>query len=184
MSTLHVVPRVSSHRLAYCELGRDGGPFPKSGSSEVNVWIADTLLNHLWILAVIGASTGHFLHQSVLATGVSGEEEEGVAQQAVLGPGQQLQVGEGVRVAAPVVHDGVPVAVWEGEHTLEHPKMDESEERQNRQCVKGRGAIVLFNNSLVEWSYLDRYPVAQESFQREIERRETKRGTWQEYKDM
>ena len=135
-------------------MGRDDGPSLKSVSREINVGkhcrVADTLLNHLWILAGIGSETGHFLHQSVLATGVSGEEEEGVAQQAVLGPGQQLQVGEGVRVAAPVVHDGVPVAVGEGEHALEHPKMDEVKERQNRQCVKRRGAIVLFNNSLVE----------------------------------
>ena len=50
---------------------------------------------------------------------VSGEEEEGVSQQTVLGSGQQL-LSEGVGVAAPVVHDGVPVAVRERKNSLEH----------------------------------------------------------------
>lgn len=74
-------------------------------------------LDHLWILTIGTANRAHFLRQGVVAAGVTGQQDEGVPQQTVLGSWQQLLVGERIRVATPVVHDGVPVAVGERQNS-------------------------------------------------------------------
>lgn len=84
---------------------------------------------HLWIVAVLRAGGPHLLGQSLLAAAVSGQEEEAVAQQAVVGAGQQLSVRERVWVATPVVHEGIPVAVGEGKNPLKLPKGSKSNDR-------------------------------------------------------
>ena len=73
---------------------------------------------HLWILAVLCANRAHVLGQGLVTAAVSGHQEEGVAQQTVVCSGQQLLAREGIRVATPDVHDGVPVAVREGKNSL------------------------------------------------------------------
>lgn len=73
--------------------------------------------SHLWILTIGTADRGHFLCQSVVTAGVTGQQDEGVPQQTVLGSWQQFLVGERIWVATPVVHDGVPVAVGERENS-------------------------------------------------------------------
>lgn len=75
-------------------------------------------LPHLWILAVLWANGAHVVSQGLITAAVSGHKEEGVAQQTVLRSGQQLLVSEGIRVATPDIHNGVPVAVREGKNSL------------------------------------------------------------------
>lgn len=79
-------------------------------------------VTHLWVLSVLGAGGVHTLGECVFAASVPGEQEEGVTQQTVVSSGQQLLVGKRVRMAAPVVHEGVPVSVREGQHSLERPE--------------------------------------------------------------
>lgn len=90
---------------------------------------------HLWILTEPRASRADLLGEGLLTAAVSGEQEEGVAQQTVLGSRQQLLVGERVRVAAPVVHDGVPVAVRERKNSL---KRSEGERTEDFPTVTGQ----------------------------------------------
>lgn len=79
---------------------------------------------HLWILTVLWANRADFLCESLLTATISGQEEEGVAQQTILCSGQQLLVSERIWVATPVVHDGVPVAIRERENSLKHSEKE------------------------------------------------------------